>query len=139
MTDEINLSERRPRLLIADDHPMIRERVVDLLGSRFEVVDVVDNGIDLVEAAERLSPDIIVLDITMPGQTGIEAARQLRKKNCSAKLVFLTVHEQVQFVRRCMAEGALGYVVKSRLETDLIAAVLEARCGRRYISPPHKM
>lgn len=139
MMDEINLSKRRPRLLIADDHPMVCERVVDLLGSRFEVVDVVNNGIDLVEAAERLSPDIIVLDITMPGQTGIEAARQLRKKNCSARLVFLTVHEQAQFVRRCMAEGAMGYVVKSRLETDLIPAILEARCGRRYISPLHKM
>ena len=139
MMDQIDVSERRARLLIADDHAMVVERVVDLLGSMFEVVDVVDNGIELVEAAERLSPDIIVLDISMPGQTGIEAARQLRKKNCPAKLVFLTVHEQAQFVRRCMAEGALGYVGKSRLESDLIPAILEALSGRQYISPPPKM
>jgi DNA-binding NarL/FixJ family response regulator len=137
--DQTNASERRPRLLVADDHALIRERVVDLLASSFEVVGVVSDGNELIAVAERLRPDIIVLDITMPGKTGIEAARQLRRTNCSAKLVFLTIHEQAQFVRRCMAEGASGYVVKSRLENDLVPAILDALSGRKFLSPPIKV
>jgi DNA-binding NarL/FixJ family response regulator len=77
-----------------------------------------------------------VLDISMPGLTGIEAARQLREAGSSAKVVFLTVHERVEFVNACLAEGALGYVVKSRLAVDLIPAIREALSGHRFISPP---
>jgi len=127
---------KRARILVADDHLLIRERVTHLLEPTFDIIGVVDNGKDLLSEANRLNPEIIVLDISMPELNGIDAARQLRSSGSQAKLVFLTVHEQVQFVRRCMAEGALGYVVKPRLESDLMQAVEEALLNRRYISPP---
>jgi DNA-binding NarL/FixJ family response regulator len=127
---------RRPRILVADDHLLIRERVTDLLEGLFEVVGTVTNGKDLLTEAESFVPDIIVLDITMPGLSGIGAAHRLRLNSSPAKLVFLTIHDQPQFVRRCMAEGAMGYVIKSRLESDLVHAIEEALLNRRFVSPP---
>ena len=126
----------QPRVLLADDHAPIIERASVLLESSFEIVGAVGNGADLVAEAQRLEPDMIVLDISMPGLTGIEAARQLREAGSTAKVVFLTVHKRVEFVDACLAEGALGYVVKSRMASDLIPAMREALCGRRFISPP---
>lgn len=125
----------RPRVLLADDHRAVLERVESLLKPRFEVVGIANNGGDLVTEAQRLQPDVIVLDIGMPILTGIEAAHEIRKTGASVKLVFLTVHEDAEFVRACFAEGALGYVKKSRLGTDLIPAINEALSGRRYVSP----
>ena len=133
-TAEEKRSEQ-PRVLLADDHGPIIVRVKSLLQSAFDVVGSVDNGKDLVSEAARLKPDVIVLDISMPGLTGIEAAQELRAAGSTAKLVFLTVHERVEFVRACLAEGALGYVVKSRLAVDLLSAIHEALAGRRFISP----
>jgi DNA-binding NarL/FixJ family response regulator len=126
----------RPRILVADDHQPIQERVRELLQANCDIVGAVSNGIDLIGQAKRLHPDLIVLDISMPGITGIEAAHELRESGSMAKVVFLTVHERVEFVHACLAEGALGYVIKSRLSVDLIPAIQEALCGRRFISPP---
>jgi DNA-binding NarL/FixJ family response regulator len=112
------------------------ERVKALLEADFEIVGSVDNGRDLVSAAGLLQPDIILLDISMPVLTGIEAARQVRQKGIKSRFVFLTVHERVEFLHACLAEGALGYVVKSRIASDLVTAVREALSGRRFISPP---
>jgi DNA-binding NarL/FixJ family response regulator len=126
----------QPRVLLADDHHPIIERVTVLLQPSFEIVGAVGNGTDLISEALRLQPDLIILDISMPGLTGIEAARQLREAGSAARFVFLTVHERVEFVHACLAEGALGYVVKSRLAVDLVPAMREALSGRRFISPP---
>jgi len=126
----------RPRILIADDNQPILERVKELLDPLYDVVGAVSSGPALVEHAIRLRPDLIVLDISMPGITGIEAARELKDSGSSAKVVFLTVHERVEFVQACLAEGALGYVIKSRLQVDLPQAILEALSGHRFISPP---
>ncbi len=126
----------RARILIADDHQPIHERVRDLLQPSYDVVGAVTNGIDLVDQAMSLCPELIVLDITMPGMTGIEVAHELRDLGLPAKLVFLTVHERVEFVHACLAEGALGYVIKSRLNVDLIPAIEQALSGHRFISPP---
>ena len=126
----------RPRVLLADDHGPMIERVKALLEADFEIVGNVDSGTDLVSEARRLEPDIILLDISMPGLTGIEAAHELRQKGTKARFVFLTVHERVEFVHACLAEGALGYVVKSRVASDLVTALGEALSGRRFISPP---
>jgi DNA-binding NarL/FixJ family response regulator len=112
------------------------DRVKALLEGDYEIVGSVDNGRDLVSAARRLQPDIILLDISMPGLTGIEAAHELRQNGTRARFVFLTVHERVEFVHACLAEGALGYVVKSRVASDLVTALREALSGHRFISPP---
>ena len=126
----------RPRILVADDHQPVQERVREILQTSYEVIGTVGNGIELVDEAKRLRPDVIVLDISMPGMTGIEAAHELRESGSTAKVVFLTVHERVEFVHACLAEGALGYVIKSRLNVDLIPAIQEALSGHRFISPP---
>jgi DNA-binding NarL/FixJ family response regulator len=124
----------RSRVLLADDHEAVLERTRSLLRN-FQVVGTANNGRDLVAQALRLQPDVVVLDITMPIKTGIEAAHELREVGSTAKLVFLTVHEQPAFRQACFAEGALGYVTKSHLGTDLIPAINEALLGHRFISP----
>ena len=132
-------SLKRPRVLVADDHPMVLDRVVSLLRPNFDVVGTARNGRDLLTEAEQLQPDVIVLDITMPVLNGIEAAHELHEAGSAARLVFLTVHPQSEFVSACFAEGGLGYVTKSRLGMDLIRAVNEALSGHYFISPsaPH--
>lgn len=125
----------RPRVLVADDHPLVVERVVSLLDPNFEIVGTVRDGGMLISEALRLRPDVIVSDITMPMLTGIEAAHAIREAGSTARFVFLTVHRQAAFVRACFAEGALGYVTKSHLQSDLVPAINEALSGHRFISP----
>jgi DNA-binding NarL/FixJ family response regulator len=125
----------RARVLLADDHLVVLDRVGALLSSSFEVVAAVTNGQELISEGIRLDPDVIVSDITMPGLSGIEAAHQLRKVGSRAKFVFLTIHIEHEFIDACVAEGALGYVVKSHVKTDLIPAIKAALSGRTFISP----
>ena len=124
-----------PRVLLADDHRPMLDRMMSLLQPQFQVVGMVNDGRALVNEAQRLQPDVIVLDISMPILTGIEAARELQGAGSQAKLVFLTVHQDSAFVRECLAEGGLGYVTKSRMVTDLIPAIKEALSNRRFVSP----
>jgi len=124
----------RMRVLLADDHPLLLERVAALLRSSFDVVGTACNGEELISEAMRLHPDVIVADITMPVFTGIEAAHQLREAGSRAKFVFLTVHPEDDFVQACQAEGALGYVVKSHMRTDLVPAINAALSGQSYVS-----
>ncbi len=125
----------RPRVLLADDHSSVIERVRALLHPKFEVVGAVANGKKLLFESARLHPDVIVLDISMPELSGIDAAHELLSTGSTARVVFLTVQTGVEFVRACLAEGALGYVVKSRLATDLIPAIQDALSGHSFISP----
>ena len=116
------------RILLADDHPgfsEIVERLLEphLLEPPFQVVGKVKNGRDLVEAALKLQPDLIITDISMPLLNGIEAVRKLKESGSRAKVVFLTVHSDPDFVCACFAAGASGYVVKARMATDLSPAV----------------
>jgi two-component system, NarL family, nitrate/nitrite response regulator NarL len=108
--------------------------VAALLRSEFDVVGTAANGQEALAIAARLRPQVVVLDICMPVLDGIEAAIQLRATDSSAKVVFLTVQDHVQFVRACFAAGALGYVAKGRIAIDLIPAVHDAVAGRRFIS-----
>ena len=125
---------RSPTILLADDHNLVLERVRSLLRN-FQVVGTANNGRELVHEALRLQPDIIISDITMPILTGIEAAHELREAGSTSKFVFLTVHRQPAFLHACFAEGALGYVAKSHLGTDLVPAISEAMSGHRFVSP----
>ena len=125
----------KPKLLLADDHPPFLEAASSLLKPHFELVGIVTDGARLVSEALRLRPDVIVTDITMPVVTGIDAVIQLRRSSSSAKIVFLTVHSEEEFLKACMAEGASGYVLKSRMKTHLIPAIAAALEGRTYISP----
>jgi DNA-binding NarL/FixJ family response regulator len=101
----------------------------------FDLVGTVYDGQTLVDESQRLQPDLIVLDITMPIRNGIEAAHEIHETVPGIKLVFMTIHEEPVYVGACFAEGGLGYVKKSRLGTDLIPAIHEALLGRPFISP----
>jgi len=127
-------SGNRRRILLADDHPLVLERVTRFLQPTFDVVGVAHNGLEMVLEAMRLNPDIIVADISMPGLDGIEAAHQLREMGAKATIVFLTIHESPEFVEACLAEGALGFVVKSHMKADLIPAINAALSGQCFVS-----
>ena len=126
---------RKVRILLADDHRQFLTMVERLLASTCEVVGSVPDGQSLCDAARLLSPDVIVTDISMPILNGIEASMQLNESGCAAKIIFLTVHSDADFVQSCLATGAFGYVAKSRFAIDLVPAIQEALAGRIFISP----
>jgi len=128
------VSGSRRRILLADDYPLMLERVKTFLEPTFDVVGLAHDGLEMVEEAKRLNPDIIVADISMPELDGIEAAHRLREMGARASIVFLTIHESPEFVEACLAEGALGFVAKSHMKTDLIPAINAALSGQCFVS-----
>jgi DNA-binding NarL/FixJ family response regulator len=122
------------RVLVADDHKQMLEYVSGLLSADCEVVGAVNDGQAALDAALKLRPDVVVLDISMPVLNGIQAAKRLLEVQPDAKIVFLTVDKDPDTCRAALATGALGYVLKPRLGTDLIAAIKEAKLGRRFVS-----
>jgi DNA-binding NarL/FixJ family response regulator len=122
------------RVLLADDHEEILARVRTTLGEEFEVVGAVKNGRDAVIEVQRLDPDVLVIDISMPVLNGLQAASRVRSTNPRTKVVFLTVHEDRDFVAAALSAGAVGYVTKSQLTTDLAPAIREAFEGHTYVS-----
>lgn len=125
----------RTRLLVAEDHKGMREKIVQMLERDFDVVGVVGDGLALLEAAARMKPNVCLMDISMPSLCGIETAIRLKQGGSDAKVVFLTVDEDPDYVRAALATGALGYVLKSRMATDLVIAIEEAMAGRLFVSP----
>jgi DNA-binding NarL/FixJ family response regulator len=122
------------RVLLADDHEAILEQIRAVLGQEFEIVGTVKNGQDAFLETQRLDPDVLVIDISMPVIDGLQAARQLQSKKLRTKVVFLTVHEDEDFVNAAFAAGASAYVTKPRITTDLVSAIRDALAGRRYVS-----
>ena len=125
----------RTRILIADDHKEMRDKVVRELEPEFEVVGSVANGQALLAAAPKMQPDVCVLDISMPIMSGIEAASQLQASGSVPRIVFLTVHKEPDFLEAALDTGALGYVLKSRMGADLIPAIHSVLSGRLFVSP----
>jgi DNA-binding NarL/FixJ family response regulator len=125
----------RPRIFLADDHPAVLKATTALLMSQFDIVGNATDGAALVSEVRRLRPDVIVADIIMPILNGIDAAHQLRQSVPSAKIVFLTVHSEREFIEACMAGGGLGYVLKSHMKSHLIPAIRAALLGQVYICP----
>jgi DNA-binding NarL/FixJ family response regulator len=125
----------RARILLADDHKEMRERVKGLLAPEFDVVGVVGCGQELLTAESTMQPDVCVVDISMPIICGIDVANRLKAAGSRAKVIFLTVHEDADFLQAALETGALGYVVKSRLASDLRNAIKDVLVGRLFISP----
>jgi DNA-binding NarL/FixJ family response regulator len=121
-------------VLIADDRVETAEQLRGLLEPDFDVVALVEDGRALVSAAARLSPDVIVADISMPGLDGIEAAELIRRRDPAARIVFVTVDSEAVLVERGLAAGALGYVLKDAAGDELVPAVRAALGGRRFVS-----
>jgi DNA-binding NarL/FixJ family response regulator len=124
-----------PRVLIADDHKIVVEGLKKLLSPQFEIVGTVPDGRELVKAAEKLRPDVIVVDISMPGLNGIEAARQIKKAYKEVKIVFLTMHPDIAYASNAFKAGALGYVLKHSAPDELVTAIRAALQGKKYITP----
>jgi DNA-binding NarL/FixJ family response regulator len=125
----------RPRLLLADDHTLLLEGIRLMLEPEFELVGSVEDGQALLAAAEKLKPDVILLDISMPILNGIDAARQLRKIVPSSKLIFLTMHGDADYVTEGFRAGASGYLLKRSAASELVTAIREVLKGHHYVSP----
>ena len=126
---------RRSRVLLADDHQEMLESIARLLTPEFEIVGQVKNGRDLIKLATDIRPDVCVIDISMPIMCGIDAVNSLNASGVRTKFVFLTVHEDQDFVQAALKSGALGYVVKSRIAEDLCHAIRTALTGVSFVSP----
>ena len=126
----------RPCVLLADDNPAILHLARRILRTEFTVAASVKDGMAVLRKAPALQPDIIILDISMGEPNGIEVARRLRESGCPAKILFLTVHQSIDYVEAALAAGASAYVIKSRLNSDLLPAVAAACSGGSFLSYP---
>ena len=122
------------RVLLVDDNEAMLARIALALTSDCAIVAAVTDGAAALDAADVLHPDVIVLDISMPGMSGLEVAYCLRAAGSTAALIFLTIHEDEEMASAARAAGGIGYVVKSRIATDLMVAIREARVGRPFVS-----
>jgi DNA-binding NarL/FixJ family response regulator len=125
----------KPRILLADDHRIVAEGLRSLLEPEFELVGIVEDGRALIAAAEKLRPDVIIADISMPLLNGIEAVRQIKKTDKGVKVIFLTMHPDVTYAVSALEAGALGYVLKHSAPSELTTAVRAALKGKTYVTP----
>ena len=126
---------KKPRVLMADDHSMILAGLRKLVEGECEVVGTVEDGRALVEAAQKLRPDLILLDISMPLLNGLEAARQLRTLVPDSKLIFLTMHASPTYATEAFQAGASGYLLKHSAAEELSQAIQSVLQGRQYLTP----
>ncbi len=126
---------RKPTVVLADDHRPILTVASMLLGGEFEVVATVDDGVKALRAVAHLKPDVVVLDIGMPGTDGIQTAHLIKGLGLAPKLVFLTVQQDADCVEAATSMGA-SYVLKARMYSDLLTAVEESLAGRSFFSIP---
>jgi DNA-binding NarL/FixJ family response regulator len=126
----------KARLVVADDNPRVFEQLVLMLGREFEVVAHASTGGEALDAAVRCTPDVLVLDISMPVMSGLRVAEQLKKRGCHVPVVFLTVHEDAEYIRAAQEAGGLGYAIKSHMASDLVPAIRAALNGVAFVSNP---
>ena len=129
------MNMNRPRLLVADDHTMFSQGLQSLLEDEFDLVGAVADGHALVEAARRLNPDVIIVDISMPVMNGLDAVRQLQKQGVTAKVIFLTMHADDRLLAEAFKCGGSGYVLKQSAGEELIAGIRQVLAGNKYVTP----
>src|SRR5262249_10861525 len=121
-------------ILLADDNPEVLTEVAEILEPEYDIVASMLNGRAVLDNWSRLKPDVIVLDISMGEPNGIDVALELRESGCEAKIVFLTIHSDRDFVDAAMGAGGSGYVIKSRLRCDLVEALKAVLSKRQFVS-----
>jgi DNA-binding NarL/FixJ family response regulator len=129
----------RPRVFLADDHPDFLKQETALLQPHFELVGTATDGASVVSEVLRLNPDVVVVDITMPIMTGIDAVHELVRSGSTAKFVFLTIHSSEEYVEACLEEGARGFITKSRMKAHLIPAIYAVLDGLPYVASSNSM
>jgi DNA-binding NarL/FixJ family response regulator len=125
----------KPRVLLADDHRIVAEGLKNLLAADFDVIGMIEDGRALIDAANRLNPDVIVADISMPGINGIEALKTLKTTQPQVKVIFLTMHSETAYARRALEAGAAGYVLKHCAPDELVVALRAALAGQCFVTP----
>jgi DNA-binding NarL/FixJ family response regulator len=128
---------KKIRILLADDHAVVRQgfRAILAAESDMEIVGEAANGRDAVEFAERLQPDVVVMDVAMPELNGIEATRRLAESTPRTRILALSMHKDSVYVREILRAGARGYLLKDAFDSDLLAAVRAVARGEGYLSP----
>ncbi len=126
---------KKPRVLLADDHTFVIEGFKKLLEEQCELVGAVEDGRALVEAATKLQPDLVILDISMPRLNGIEAARKIKKQSPTIKLIFVTMHADTAYINEAFRAGASGYLLKQSAATELVQAVQSVMSENFYVTP----
>ena len=124
----------RPRVLIADDHNLVAQGIRSLLEERCEVIGIVGDGRQLLLEASQRKPDVVVMDINMPLLNGFEAVSRLKQSNPEAKIVFLTMNSNPNFVDAALDLGEVGYVLKSAAGSELLTAIFEVLQGKAYVT-----
>ena len=126
------------KIILADDHLIVRQGLHALLIAEtdFDVIGEAGDGIQALDLVRKLNPDVVVLDLMMPGLNGLEVARQLGKQTPNTKIIILSMYDDEGFVLEALSNGVSAYVLKDAGSTDLIQAVREVQSGHRYLSPP---
>ena len=123
------------RIFLVDDNGDMLKDLRDELSAEFEIAGTAENGEEAVREVPRLDPDILVLDITMPVLNGLQVASMLRERHPRTKILFLTIHEEPEYISASFSAGAWGYLTKRRLANDLPLAIREVFGGRNFLSP----
>jgi DNA-binding NarL/FixJ family response regulator len=123
-----------PSLLLADDNPALLETLIEMLEPAYRVAAALCNGASVLEKVVAIGPDLVILDISLGDLTGFEVAKRLKDTGCPAKIIFLSVHEDIDFVNAAFELGACGYVFKSRITADLTKAIDTVLRGGQFAS-----
>lgn len=125
------------RVIIADDHPIFRQGLINVIQEEgsFEIVGEANDGGKALRLIEKLAPDIAILDISMPGMTGLELAKETRDRELSTRIVVMTMYDDESYLDEAMDAGVMGYLLKDNAAVDLINCLKTIAAGRRYVSP----
>ena len=125
------------RVLCVDDHPIVREGIAAMIASQDDIVTVgeASNGMAAIEQYRQLKPDVVVMDLRMPGMGGVEATTQIKRQFPSARIIVLTTYEGDEDIHRALEAGAQGYILKDSVRRELLNTIREVYAGHRHISP----
>jgi two-component system, NarL family, response regulator NreC len=126
------------KIILVEDHEVVREGVRTLLEAEdeFTVIGEADSGLGVADLVKSLKPDVLIVDLMIPGLNGLEVARQVSKQAPQVRIIILSMHADESYVLQALSNGAVGYVLKDASATELMKAIRETMDGRHYLSPP---